>query len=207
MSQIVKQYSPLPSCHTNQGHLTTVLFNKTSLAYSVVSDKLSYLNNPNFLNQPAFSKIFSLNSNSNLGWSGDWQHPLSCHFVFAEEFVAHSSNVNCLALGPTSGRVMVTGGEDRKVNMWAIGKPNVIMVGFYEMCPPVGFHFSFVDVHIVSSFSSSCSTLMSKGHVGKVSISGSMHFNKLWIKYLFNNYCIFTMIFDLEMYTPHLSWS
>ena len=49
-------------------------------------------------------------------------------FVCTEEFVAHGSNVNCLALGPSSGRVMVTGGEDRKVNMWAIGKPNVIMV-------------------------------------------------------------------------------
>ncbi|KAK3729914.1 hypothetical protein QZH41_018074 [Actinostola sp. cb2023] len=48
-------------------------------------------------------------------------------FVCTEEFVAHGSNVNCLALGPSSGRVMVTGGEDRKVNMWAIGKPNVIM--------------------------------------------------------------------------------
>ena len=53
--------------------------------------------------------------------------------------MAHSSNVNCLALGPTSGRVMVTGGEDRKVNMWAIGKPNVIMVGFYV--PTSGFPF------------------------------------------------------------------
>lgn len=45
-----------------------------------------------------------------------------------EEFVAHGSNVSCLSLGPSSGRVMVTGGEDRKVNMWAVGKPNVILV-------------------------------------------------------------------------------
>lgn len=44
-----------------------------------------------------------------------------------QEFVAHGSNVSCLSLGPTSGRVMVTGGEDRKVNMWAVGKPNVIL--------------------------------------------------------------------------------
>ena len=50
-----------------------------------------------------------------------------CRFV--EEFVAHGSNVNCLALGHKSGRVMVTGGEDKKVNMWAVGKPNCIMVG------------------------------------------------------------------------------
>ncbi|XP_066288436.1 katanin p80 WD40 repeat-containing subunit B1-like isoform X4 [Branchiostoma lanceolatum] len=44
-----------------------------------------------------------------------------------QEFVAHGSAVNCLALGYKSGRVMVTGGEDKKVNMWAVGKPNCIM--------------------------------------------------------------------------------
>ncbi|XP_071494465.1 katanin p80 WD40 repeat-containing subunit B1-like [Diadema antillarum] len=44
-----------------------------------------------------------------------------------QELVAHSSDVNCLALGPKSGRVMVTGGEDTKVNMWAVGKQNCIM--------------------------------------------------------------------------------
>ena len=44
-----------------------------------------------------------------------------------QEFVAHSANVNCLALGEKSGRVLVTGGEDRKVNLWAVGKPNCIM--------------------------------------------------------------------------------
>ncbi|XP_067119645.1 katanin p80 WD40 repeat-containing subunit B1-like isoform X2 [Centruroides vittatus] len=44
-----------------------------------------------------------------------------------EEFQAHTSNVTCLDLGRKSGRVMVTGGEDRKVNLWAVGKPNCIM--------------------------------------------------------------------------------
>ncbi|XP_021342965.1 katanin p80 WD40 repeat-containing subunit B1-like isoform X2 [Mizuhopecten yessoensis] len=44
-----------------------------------------------------------------------------------QEFVAHAANVNCLAIGHKSGRVMVTGGEDRKVNLWAVGKPNCIM--------------------------------------------------------------------------------
>lgn len=45
-----------------------------------------------------------------------------------EDFVAHSSNVNCLALGHKSGRVLVTGGDDKKVNLWAVGKQNCIMV-------------------------------------------------------------------------------
>ncbi|XP_022241045.1 katanin p80 WD40 repeat-containing subunit B1-like isoform X2 [Limulus polyphemus] len=44
-----------------------------------------------------------------------------------QEFVAHGSNVSCLALGKKSGRVIVTGGEDKKVNLWAVGKPNCIM--------------------------------------------------------------------------------
>ncbi|XP_043471346.1 katanin p80 WD40 repeat-containing subunit B1 isoform X1 [Leptopilina heterotoma] len=44
-----------------------------------------------------------------------------------QEFVAHSSMVNCLSLGHKSGRVMVTGGDDKKVNLWAVGKQNCIM--------------------------------------------------------------------------------
>ncbi|XP_046677331.1 katanin p80 WD40 repeat-containing subunit B1-like [Homalodisca vitripennis] len=44
-----------------------------------------------------------------------------------QEFKAHSANVNCLALGQKSGRVLVTGGDDKKVNLWAIGKNNCIM--------------------------------------------------------------------------------
>ncbi|XP_052481468.1 katanin p80 WD40 repeat-containing subunit B1 homolog KTN80.4 isoform X3 [Gossypium raimondii] len=44
-----------------------------------------------------------------------------------QEFVAHSSSVNCLKIGRKSSRVLVTGGEDHKVNLWAIGKPNAIL--------------------------------------------------------------------------------
>lgn len=47
---------------------------------------------------------------------------------FIEEFVAHGSTVNCVALSKKSGRVIVTGGEDRKVNLWIVGKPNCLMV-------------------------------------------------------------------------------
>ncbi|KAB2043412.1 hypothetical protein ES319_D01G015200v1 [Gossypium barbadense] len=44
-----------------------------------------------------------------------------------QEFVAHSSSVNCLKIGRKSSRVLVTGGEDHKVNLWAISKPNAIL--------------------------------------------------------------------------------
>ncbi|CAN8298741.1 unnamed protein product [Cochlearia groenlandica] len=44
-----------------------------------------------------------------------------------QEFVAHSAAVNCLKIGRKSSRILVTGGEDHKVNLWAIGKPNAIL--------------------------------------------------------------------------------
>ncbi|XP_020094292.1 katanin p80 WD40 repeat-containing subunit B1 homolog [Ananas comosus] len=44
-----------------------------------------------------------------------------------QEFVAHASNVNCLKIGRKTSRILVTGGEDQKVNLWAIGKPNALL--------------------------------------------------------------------------------
>ena len=44
-----------------------------------------------------------------------------------QEFVGHAASVTCLSLGHKSGRVLVTGGEDKKVNLWAVGKPSCIM--------------------------------------------------------------------------------
>lgn len=43
------------------------------------------------------------------------------------EFVAHGATVNCMQIGRKSGSVMVTGGDDKKVNVWSVGKPNAIM--------------------------------------------------------------------------------
>jgi katanin p80 WD40 repeat-containing subunit B1 len=42
-------------------------------------------------------------------------------------FGAHGRTVSALQIGKRSGRVLVTGGDDRLVNMWAIGKPSAIM--------------------------------------------------------------------------------
>ena len=49
-------------------------------------------------------------------------------FLSAAEFVAHGSAVNCLCLSPSNGRMLATGGDDRRINLWVIGKPNAIMV-------------------------------------------------------------------------------
>ncbi|KAH0915454.1 LOW QUALITY PROTEIN: hypothetical protein HID58_029900, partial [Brassica napus] len=50
---------------------------------------------------------------------------------FPKEFVAHSAAVNCLKIGRKSSRVLVIGGEDHKVNLWAICKPNAILVSSF----------------------------------------------------------------------------
>ncbi|KAJ3150390.1 Katanin p80 WD40 repeat-containing subunit B1 [Geranomyces variabilis] len=43
------------------------------------------------------------------------------------DFVAHDAAATCLKIGGKSARVMVTGGEDRKVNLWAVGKTTPIL--------------------------------------------------------------------------------
>ena len=37
------------------------------------------------------------------------------------EFVAHSTEINCLSFGPKSHQVLATGGNDCKVNVWKVG--------------------------------------------------------------------------------------
>lgn len=44
------------------------------------------------------------------------------------EFVAHTASVTCLSLGPKTGRLLATGSEDRKVNLWPVGKANCLSV-------------------------------------------------------------------------------
>eukprot|EP00050_Salpingoeca_kvevrii_P014614 m.38126 g.38126 ORF g.38126 m.38126 type:complete len:665 (+) comp5869_c1_seq1:191-2185(+) len=46
--------------------------------------------------------------------------------VKLQEFVAHSAKVNCCTIGHT-GRIIGTGGDDKKVNIWAIGAPRPLM--------------------------------------------------------------------------------
>ena len=49
------------------------------------------------------------------------------------EFVAHASAVNAVAVGQQSGQVLVTGGDDRKLNLWRVDKPaNLISVAAHS---------------------------------------------------------------------------
>lgn len=45
-----------------------------------------------------------------------------------EEFAAHSGSVNCLRIGKKACRQFITGGDDKKVNLWSIGNPTPLMV-------------------------------------------------------------------------------
>ena len=45
----------------------------------------------------------------------------------AQQFVAHEGQVNSLKIGRQSVGVLVTGGDDGKVNLWTIGKPAAIL--------------------------------------------------------------------------------
>ncbi|XP_065571561.1 katanin p80 WD40 repeat-containing subunit B1-like isoform X2 [Artemia franciscana] len=44
-----------------------------------------------------------------------------------DEFQGHSGMVTCLSLGRKSGRVLATGGEDKRVNLWAVGSNKCIL--------------------------------------------------------------------------------
>src|SRR5688572_19041326 len=64
------------------------------------------------------------------------------------EFPAHSAHVNAARLGHKSGRVLVTGGGDKKVNLWAVGKPNCIMSLSGHSTPITCVQFSINEEHV-----------------------------------------------------------
>lgn len=64
--------------------------------------------------------------------------------------MAHGENVTCLALGRKSGRVMVTGGDDKKVNLWAVGRPNCIMSLSGHSSPIASVMFSNAEDQVVA---------------------------------------------------------
>jgi len=51
-----------------------------------------------------------------------------CDVLFLEEFTAHDESVNCVAFGHKSGQILVTGGDDKKVNFWAVGQKKCLLV-------------------------------------------------------------------------------
>ncbi|XP_064414518.1 katanin p80 WD40 repeat-containing subunit B1 isoform X1 [Latimeria chalumnae] len=67
-----------------------------------------------------------------------------------QEIVAHTSNVSCLVLGRNSSQLMATGGEDCRVNLWSVNKPNCIMSLTGHTTPVESIRFSAAEELVVA---------------------------------------------------------
>nr|XP_020458339.1 katanin p80 WD40 repeat-containing subunit B1 [Monopterus albus] len=67
-----------------------------------------------------------------------------------QAFEAHSSSVCCLAVGKSSGRLLATGGEDCRVNIWAVSKPNCIMSLTGHKNPVESVQFNMSEEQVVA---------------------------------------------------------
>lgn len=79
----------------------------------------------------------------------------------AGEFVAHNAAVTCLSIGPKTGRLLATASEDRKVNLWPVGKSNCLAVSlilqsstYLILVPDESIH-----MHTIVSCASNCHCL------------------------------------------------
>ncbi|KAK4858983.1 hypothetical protein QYF36_024854 [Acer negundo] len=70
-----------------------------------------------------------------------------------QEFVAHSGNVNCLRIGKKACRLLLTGGDDQKVNLWAIGKPSSLMSLCGHTSPVESLAFDSAEVLVLGGAS------------------------------------------------------
>ncbi|GAA6110097.1 katanin p80 WD40 repeat-containing subunit B1 [Tachysurus ichikawai] len=67
-----------------------------------------------------------------------------------QDVVAHPCNVSSLVLGKSSSRLLATGGEDCKVNIWAVNKPNCIMNLTGHTSPVECVQFSTSEEQVVA---------------------------------------------------------
>ncbi|GMH05411.1 hypothetical protein Nepgr_007251 [Nepenthes gracilis] len=71
-----------------------------------------------------------------------------------QEFAAHSAAVNCLSIGKKACRLLLTGGDDHKVNLWAIGKPASLMSLCGHISPVECVAFDSSEVLVLAGASS-----------------------------------------------------
>ncbi|KAB2079256.1 hypothetical protein ES319_A06G219700v1 [Gossypium barbadense] len=70
-----------------------------------------------------------------------------------QEFVAHTANVNCLSMGKKTRRLLITGGDDHKVNVWSIGKPTSLMSLCGHTSPVESLAFDLAEVFVLAGAS------------------------------------------------------
>ena len=66
------------------------------------------------------------------------------------EFVAHSTEINCLSFGPKSHQVLATGGNDCKVNIWKVGNAANIWTLGQNKSPVSCLCFDAEEQYVVS---------------------------------------------------------
>ena len=66
------------------------------------------------------------------------------------EFVAHSTEINCLSFGPKSHKVLATGGNDCKVNVWQVGNSSNIWTLGQNKSPLECLCFDAQEQYVVS---------------------------------------------------------
>ncbi|KAL5220377.1 hypothetical protein ABZP36_025090 [Zizania latifolia] len=69
-----------------------------------------------------------------------------------QEFVAHDAEVRSLSIGKKSSRVFITGGSDRKVNLWAIGKQTPLLIAAESITyTPIVFPYAITTMLLSSA--------------------------------------------------------
>ncbi|GMI72289.1 DWD hypersensitive to ABA 3, Katanin p80 subunit 2 [Hibiscus trionum] len=71
-----------------------------------------------------------------------------------QEFEAHTASVNCLSVGKKTFRLLITGGDDHKVNVWSIGKPSSLMSLCGHTSPVESLAFNLAEVLVLAGASS-----------------------------------------------------
>ena len=66
------------------------------------------------------------------------------------EFVAHSTEINCLSFGPKSHQVLATGGNDFKVNVWQVGNSSNVWTLGQNKSPVECLCFDAQEQYVVS---------------------------------------------------------
>ncbi|XP_052183043.1 katanin p80 WD40 repeat-containing subunit B1 homolog KTN80.2-like isoform X2 [Diospyros lotus] len=76
------------------------------------------------------------------------------HGYKLQEFVAHSGGLNCVHIGKKTCRLLITGGDDQKVNLWSFGKPDSLMSLCGHTSPVESVTFDTAEVLVLAGASS-----------------------------------------------------
>jgi WD40 repeat protein len=82
-------------------------------------------------------------------------------------FVAHGAGVSCLQVGPRSAGVLVTGGMDKLVNVWRLGKPSPLMTLAGHSTPVTSVAFDLLEESVAAGSQGGSVKVFALGSGGK----------------------------------------